>query len=437
MTLINQINKLVETGEYIPVEMPYWYINESIRVPVSSPMSNNVYLRNFSQVSTRGPIFDYAYQQRLYRSKAAYIRNQIRWSGINHKFNSSSYKKAIKFLYPHICTSKAKFLIRFTRNLDWKRGAYGDDNSCWFGSKSGARKMLQNHNGFAVQVHLNNSEKTPYGRCWGVFLEKRLQNNYFRDVDYDNTLIVFNGYKRPNITPIVRLNSNNLEYTRSFADMIAYALNIKWGVSVNLTNNRYTSSGNFFINQTYGVLLSSSKTLFTSSDRRVELAYKEEEWARCVNCSRVLGQDLIEAQGHQYCPPCAEERLEMCCYDMNLYDRRHLILGPNNHFYHHSNVLLVKDFVRCFITDYIIFKKPETYLGMVDGEKIYITESRINNYAICACGNAVIPKASKECSRCAKKNKIAERTLKEIKFKTWLEKSTEGEGDGEIDEIPF
>ena len=51
-------------------------------------------------------------------------------------------------------------------------------------------------------------------------------------------------------------------YTASYADMVAAVLNIKFGVGVKLTNTRYTNSGNFFINQEYGVLLSNKKVKF-------------------------------------------------------------------------------------------------------------------------------------------------------------------------------
>lgn len=435
MKLTEQINKLIDSEEFIPVEMPVFYLTGDIQTSKSNYIWNNVYVRNFSQVLVKGPIFNYQFQQRLNRNKLSYIKNQIR-SDVFAAFDPIQYKEAVKYLAPYIKSHNTQFLIKFTRSFNWKKGTYGDDNSCWFGSKSGARKMMQSHGGFAVQVHLNDKAKTPYGRCWGVFLEKKLHSYLFDKVDYENTVILFNGYKNTNLATIVRVGSNGLEYTNSFADMISYTLKIKYGIAVVLTNNKYISNTNLFINQNHGILLSKEKTgFYHTSKRRVELAYKEEEWAKCRNCGRVLSSDIIEIEdGHTYCLSCAEEYLEMCCYDMNIYHRRNLTIGPDKHYYHVNNILKVKEFARCAITDYIIFKKPETYLGNIGGEDIYISENQMGKYKICSCGESIIPLVFKGCRKCEKRNKDSDREKREIKFSEWLKLHSDGE---DFDGIPF
>lgn len=446
MKLIDKINQLIDSNEQVAVTMPVYYLSNNLS---RNSLPKNSYLYNFINTSYRGPIFNYNYQQFLKRNVLSFIKNQISWDSLYKEFTASEYKRAVQIIKPLIRETEVSFFVKFTRDLNWKKGTYGDSNSCWFGTKSGARKMVLSHNGFAVQVHLDNSSRSPYGRCWGVVMEPKSHSTWFQDIDYKDTIVLFNGYTRSLVTPITRQNTDSLSgmmYTNSYADMVAAALNIKFGVNVKLTNNRYTSSGNFFINQEYGVLLSNKKVKFSGNNRRIELAYKEEEWAKCRYCDRILGQDMIETpDGRIFCMTCADERLEMCCYDMQVYDRQDMVYGPDQHLYFSGNILKVSNFVSCFISGDVIFKSPESYLGLVRDKEVYINPYIISNYKICSCGNSVIRKDSPECLKCYEKNKKDTARYK-IKFSDWLSPSgtitnigtsssivwnsnTEGEGD--------
>jgi uncharacterized Zn finger protein (UPF0148 family) len=93
----------------------------------------------------------------------------------------------------HTATAQT-YVFDFTKTIDWHAGDFGDDGSCFWGDKSGAKQMIE-ENGFAVRFyHKRNSgggeergNLRGYARAWLAPIS-------------ENRLIVFNGYGETSLT---------------------------------------------------------------------------------------------------------------------------------------------------------------------------------------------------------------------------------------------
>lgn len=385
MRLIEKLSKYIQTEELIKVSMPVFYITNSLARDLRS--SNQLINDGIYYSGLRGPFFKYNENESLRRNKYTYIRNILNPHNYTKTYLCSYYKDALRKLLPLVKTNNVEFYVKFTRNFSWSKGTFGDNNSCWFGSKSGARKMLSTHNGFAVQVFT--APDIPYGRCWGIIPERKYQYKNGIELDWENSIILFNGYKRGHLSPITRSNDSYTDFTLSFADMVSYVLNTRYSKAVTLTNDKYRTSGNFFINQNLGIILSDSRI---TGKKRFELGYEEEDWARCFKCRNMIDNDeLVQVDDLTYCQHCAEIYLDMCYYDMNLYHIENMVIGPDNHKYAVRNIEKVPEFTTCYVRyNRYIIKSDKTYLGKMGGRDIYISEDIIKKYKICDCGQEVI-----------------------------------------------
>lgn len=65
-----------------------------------------------------------------------------------------------------------------TRKFDWEPGTYGDEESCFWGCREGAKIILQDNGGMALLIH--GAEDEPLARAWCV--------------PYEGNYVVFNCY---------------------------------------------------------------------------------------------------------------------------------------------------------------------------------------------------------------------------------------------------
>lgn len=62
--------------------------------------------------------------------------------------------------------NESKFVVDFTRSLDWEAGDFGDFGSCYWGCRTGARTMLSDHNAYAIRFYDRDNRARGKGRAW-------------------------------------------------------------------------------------------------------------------------------------------------------------------------------------------------------------------------------------------------------------------------------
>lgn len=83
--------------------------------------------------------------------------------------------------------------LDFHKKIDWEKGTFGDYRSCFWGSKSDAKYMLEGDPTFNAIRHWDKSGSTPYGRCFSVVR--------------GDCLVLFNAYGRMQLQAYAALMS--------------------------------------------------------------------------------------------------------------------------------------------------------------------------------------------------------------------------------------
>ena len=187
-------------------------------------------------------------------------------------------------------SDESQYVIDFTDKLDWKAGAFGDRNSCLWGSNQLGREIMQDNEVHAVRFYHANGDG--YGRAW---LYKRREDLW----------ILWNGYG---------VKGETIAIARVLAQF--------WGVSykkINLSNNG-KSGGQVYINGGKGYVLGQADKLtdFVSYDFDFNVPHV------CESCDNELGQEesYTAPNGDMYCLDCFYDVCEYCvhCGDVNWRD---------------------------------------------------------------------------------------------------------------------
>jgi len=110
--------------------------------------------------------------------------------------------------------------LRFdtTTSLDWNVGDFGDDGSCFWGSLSWCRNLLQGNRAFAVRTYTKSGHGS--GRAWGI--------------EHEGGVVLFNAYGRP-LLVFARLVAEQLGLTYRQVDLKISARSLQWGGSTKST----------------------------------------------------------------------------------------------------------------------------------------------------------------------------------------------------------
>lgn len=169
--------------------------------------------------------------------------------------------------------SKAgKVVLDFTEKLDWSDGAFGDGGSCFWGEKSGARDMIEEH-AYAVRGY-----KVREGHTMPATSEELrypMLRGYARawvaDIG-DNRLVVFNGYG---------------ENTLTFARWLALFFSCTYK-RIDLTNNGL-DDGVLWINGACGYLIGAHSKIELIS--RHDFGWPERSGYICEICDERIPED--------------------------------------------------------------------------------------------------------------------------------------------------
>jgi polyhydroxyalkanoate synthesis regulator phasin len=197
--------------------------------------------------------------------------------------------------------SKAQTIVMdMTDSIDWQDGQFGDNGSCFWGEKSGAKSMIEKH-GFAVRAYKARDAYTikegdpivwshirGYARAWLAEVRR-------------NVVVVFNGYG---------------ESTLNFARLLA----LKFGCSykrINLLNNGY-DDGVLWINGAVGYLIGEHSKIEGFSKHDLGWPDIEDERYYCEVCEdRIHADETVRAEdryGHTLtvCEGCSVT-CDNCC----------------------------------------------------------------------------------------------------------------------------
>lgn len=175
------------------------------------------------------------------------------------KFSSDFLSRVGKIARESCIMSTGKELV-ITKDFSWNPGTYGDNSSCYWGCRSGAKKILEMSSSFALLIHGDNN--LPLGRAWCT--------------PYHEHYIVFNAYA------VGGQSITIVTFARALSDIFNYPYYRNVELSC-----KHTTEGPLWINAGKGYIVGSQ-----------EVADIED-----VNLDYTL-----------YCDGCGEE----CTYEANL-----------------------------------------------------------------------------------------------------------------------
>jgi len=180
----------------------------------------------------------------------------------------------------------------YTTKMDWRRGTFESDDSCYWTVKAGALDWLNaNPNAYALRTFTANGE--PKGRCWVVEVK-------------DGEYIIFNAYG----------------YQLSdYAFLLSEILKAPKSAEFRL-NNFGCYDGHLWINQGKGFGIGKEFSKLTEYDFGVEIDYREA--SSCYRCEEYVHEDsliFVPSEDVYYCEDCAAEYLTNCdrCNEYHTY----------------------------------------------------------------------------------------------------------------------
>jgi formylmethanofuran dehydrogenase subunit E len=186
------------------------------------------------------------------------------------KFDSDFLSRIGKIARESCSESTGKELI-VTREFAWDPGEYGDHDSCFWGCRSGAKKILRMAKGYALLIH--GDESRPLGRAWCV--------------PYESHHIIFNAYARSGESITI------VAFARILSDIFNYA----YYRNVRLTC-RDTDEGPLWINNGKGYIVGSQEVKDIES---VDLDYV----IHCDECGEECTYEAhLEDNGDVVCEDC-------------------------------------------------------------------------------------------------------------------------------------
>lgn len=176
------------------------------------------------------------------------------------------------------CERNALYEFDFTQCFDWDAGDFGDDGSCFWSCRTGAKEMLRENGAFAVRFY--DSEDKGYARAWVVPI--------------NGNVVVFNGYGLESLQ-IARILSQN------------------WGAYYKKTelSNNGSACGVLWINGRTGYVIGSQEDIDELGP--LELGFTEMNNCRCENCGSSIDEgESYTANEETYCECCHDDLFFYC-----------------------------------------------------------------------------------------------------------------------------
>lgn len=197
----------------------------------------------------------------------------------------------------------------FTNEFNWRDGEFGDDGSCFWGGRAGAKEMILSANGFAFRVFKSN---VGHGRCWIIPRTKRQLTGDIKDDDKEVVAwVLFNAYGDYLI--------------EQYARFLAGWAGLKYK-EIQYLKNLYSDSGTLYINRGMGVALADEDVLKVVPDNldfNIDVIDADESGFTCYGCEEYFeGEPYNHYDGDPYCEYCWDE-LFYYCEDCSTYYREH------------------------------------------------------------------------------------------------------------------
>lgn len=327
---------------------------------------------------------------------------------ISKELSKTSFKKLVcddlkewrTELYKNSTTKNHKFHTKFTRNVNWTAGTFGENSkSCYWGGRNVARAMIAANEGFAIQFFSDEQGKVPFGRCWGVYIK-------------DRGLVIWNAYTKQ--------STDDRAKNSAWLDLFAMALAKKFNLQSKriFLSNYGSTTGNLYINNEEGYVIGESKTL--NKITKLDFGWSDDvsTWT-CRDCNAIIvnQEELIEVNnGRLICEVCAEKNYDICNYNMSLYLKDNLVMGPDNKKYSLDNIRLVRKFVYSIPYSKYIMKDQSVSLGLnYRAEEIFLPNT--DNRILCShCHRELISTNETICVECKYDNEYLQRKLNKEYF---------------------
>lgn len=186
--------------------------------------------------------------------------------------------------------------FEFVDKLDWKSGDYGDEDSCFWGSRETARQILVENNALAMRFY---KEGKGHARAWIAQLG-------------DNRFILFNGYGFS--------GNPTLVCARVMATWLG--LNYK---KISLTNFGKTDS-TLWINSSIGYLISTPEQAENFGAYDLRYGNASDDDYTCHSCDESVHEDDVYfgSDDMPYCQDCFYESFDYCEHCGSVHDRDYM-----------------------------------------------------------------------------------------------------------------
>ena len=313
----------------------------------------------------------------------------------NKNIDATKYYDIYRHLRKLSSFYKLTLCFEFSRDFEWNPGDFGDHKSCYFGGRAGAIRIIEKHNGFAVKIYKKlGIDYVPFGRMWGVLHNKRL--------------VFWNGYSNYKSELSSFMPNTNYHYIYSLFLAKYFRLYMKY---INLENNDRTT-GTLYINSGGIVLTDDTKILKRNS---LDFGWGDIQLYHCHSCNGIVWNDselVSDSYGNLYCEECADANLAMCNYNLLLYDKNDMVIGPDEKQYYRYNIDYVNDFVKMYDGNYA-YKSECKLLS----HRYNLWVKKFSRKKLCPnCNVLVISSKEKMCNNC-KKNLDVQKELS-TKFRT-------------------
>jgi hypothetical protein len=171
--------------------------------------------------------------------------------------------------------SEESYTMEFTRNLLWKRGAFGD-MTCWH---EGQKQCLMDANGFAVRFY---KDGKGFGRAWMYSPE-------------DSVYITFNGYGYESV---------------QIARIVAAYLKMEYkAIDVTIDGD---TGGFMYVNDRSGFVIGTAETIEGYDDYDIECGCYYSTCDRCGGSIEHEDDEYPAPNGDRYCRSCYDEYVSYC-----------------------------------------------------------------------------------------------------------------------------
>lgn len=193
----------------------------------------------------------------------------------------------------------------FVATFNWNAGDYGDNGSCFWGSRANARRILEENNALAIRFY---KEDKGHARAWIAQLS-------------DNRYILFNGFGFSGNPTLVS--------ARVMATWLG--LNYK---KISLTNHGKTDD-TLWINSDIGYLISTSEQAENVNSHDLGFGDSPDENDSdytCHNCNDSVSEDDVYfgADDMPYCQDCFYDSYDYCEHCGECHDRDNMTYIDGN-----------------------------------------------------------------------------------------------------------